>query len=220
MPSPKLLPYRISTQLLKLKFVSKFNLLILSTFIFYSVVATANIEAILGIPIKENRNLAGFMPTGEISEIIISREQYVISYNKERRAPNWAAWELEAGQIGNSGRSKFFLVDSELENYLAQADTKYKATDPAEFIDSCFDRGHQVLSADRSDIHENNQITFLMSNILPQTPFLNRVIWEHLEQYTRNLVRTENKKVFIIAGPIYNEDFGSIGPLKNILIPS
>ena len=160
------------------------------------------------------------MPTGNIPEIIISRDQYVISYNKERRAPNWVAWELDASQIGNSGRSRFFLVDAELEKFLAQADSQYKAVDPAEFVDSCFDRGHQVPSADRTDTHANNQITFLMSNIVPQTPFLNRVIWEHLEKYTRDLVRGNNKKVFIIAGPIYSEEFGSIGPLKNILIPS
>ena len=196
------------------------KILIVSFCIFYSAISIANIEAILGIPLKENKNLAGLMPTGDIPEIIISRDQYVISYNKERRSPNWVAWELELSQMGSSGRSPFFLVDSELELYLAHADSQYKAVDPTEFIGSCFDRGHQVPSADRSDTHENNQITFLMSNIVPQTPFLNRVIWEHLEKYTRDLVRLENKKVFIITGPIFSEDFGSVGPLKNILIPS
>jgi DNA/RNA endonuclease G (NUC1) len=46
------------------------------------------------------------------------------------------------------------------------------------------------------------------------------VIWEHLEAYTRDLVVSQGKKVFVIAGPIFDEDFGAIGPDKNIKIPA
>jgi len=59
-----------------------------------------------------------------------------------------------------------------------------------------------------------------MSNMVPQTAFLNRVIWEHLESYTRNLVKNQNKKVFIVAGPVYSEDYGAIGPNNDIPVPN
>ena len=59
-----------------------------------------------------------------------------------------------------------------------------------------------------------------MSNMIPQTPFLNRVIWEHLEQHTRDLVQTQHKKIYVIAGPVYDQNFGYIGPHKDIPVPS
>jgi endonuclease G len=66
----------------------------------------------------------------------------------------------------------------------------------------------------------NNEATFLMSNMIPQTPYLNRVIWKNLEQYSRDLVQKEGKKLYIVAGPIYDQNFGAIGPQKDIPVPS
>jgi endonuclease G, mitochondrial len=45
----------------------------------------------------------------------------------------------------------------------------------------------------------DNSATFLMTNIIPQTPDLNRGPWEKLESYSRQLV-SEGKELYIIAG--------------------
>ena len=181
----------------------------------------AKVEIVLGdVPLESNQNLALSIPVIEENEIIISRPQYVISYNKLHRSANWVAWKLEANQIGNSGRSNNFLQDSDLENYFIQTSPTDHAVNQTEFRGSCYDRGHQIPSADRTDDSKNNQMTFLMSNMTPQTPYLNRVIWAHLEQYTRNLVQKQGKKAYVISGPIYDQDFGSIGPNRDIPIPS
>ena len=164
-------------------------------------------------------NIAGSVPASDLSEIIISREQYVISYNKTRRSPNWVAWKLEANQIGTTGRSNNFATDTELDTYLSQAGAP-RAVDPTEYRGSCYDRGHQIPSADRTDVVTNNEATFMMSNMIPQTAYLNRVVWEHLEQYTRDLVQKQGKKVYVIAGPIYDQDFGAVGTNKDIPVPS
>lgn len=183
--------------------------------------AAAKIEAVLGsLALEDNPNLGLKVPTTNESEIVLSRPQYVLSYNKIRRVPNWVAWKLEADQMGNSGRSNNFTMDSELNNYLVKNSLPLQAVDQTEYRGSCFDRGHQIPSADRTDTSENNQTTFFMSNMSPQTPYLNRVLWAHLEQYTRDLVQKQAKKVFIITGPIYDEDFGSIGPKQDIKVPS
>ncbi|MDO9182302.1 MAG: DNA/RNA non-specific endonuclease, partial [Bacteriovorax sp.] len=145
--------------------------------------AFAKIEIVLGnAPLEGNPNLAFKLPANNNNEIIISRDQYILSYDKIRRSPFWVAWKLEADQIGNSGRANKFLQDTDLEVYLNKSAPTLHAVDPNEYKGSCFDRGHQVPSADRTDSKENNQATFLMSNMIPQTPYLNRVIWEHLEQ--------------------------------------
>ncbi len=198
----------------------KRNLLLLILPLLVFDVAAAKIEVVLGSPLSKNLNLPGTIPDASSSEIVISRDQYVLSYNKERRSPNWVAWKLEASQMGSAGRTNDFQPDADLQGYLQQSHSSYLAVDPSEFSGSCYDRGHQIPSADRTDTVDNNRVTFLMSNMIPQTPYLNRVVWEHLEQYTRNMVKQENKKVYVIAGPIYDKDFGKIGPNKDIPVPS
>lgn len=181
--------------------------------------AQAKIETVLGLPLNSNSNLAFKNPDTQNPEIILSRDQYVISYNKQRRTPNYVAWKLEASQIGSSGRSNNFAIDEELDRYLQQTTNKH-AVDATDYKGSCYDRGHQVPSADRTDSITNNEQTFLMSNMIPQTAYLNRVIWEHLEQYSRDLVQKQGKKLFIVAGPIYDKAMGAIGPDSDIQVPS
>lgn len=197
-------------------------LLFFTAFVNFQSTCIAKVEAVLGsIAVKDNQNIAFSIPTSELPEIILSRDQYILSYNKLTRNPNWVAWKIEISQMGGSGRSDAFDVDSDLKNYLLNSQgAHFSAVEADEYRGSCFDRGHQIPSADRTDDIENNKVTFLMSNMIPQTPYLNRVIWEHLEQYERNLVRNQNKKVYIIAGPIYDKDLGKIGPHADIEVPS
>jgi DNA/RNA endonuclease G (NUC1) len=182
--------------------------------------AFANVEGVIGdTPLEQNPNLAFALPQTGNSEIVISRQQYVISYNKNRRAPNWVAWKLEKKQLGTSGRSNKFEQDPDLESYLTRTSGGH-AVRSTDYKSSCFDRGHQVPSGDRTDNAANNAVTFMMSNMIPQTPYLNRVIWEHLENYTREIVKDGSKKVYVVAGPIYDVDFGTIGPDQDIPVPS
>ncbi len=199
------------------------KLFLSSIFLFtisFQIVALAKVEIVLGLPLDQNLNLKASIPETSVSEIILSREQYVLSYNKNRRSPNWVAWKLERNLIGSSGRSNNFMIDPELEIYLKQTNATKSPVNETEYRGSCYDRGHQIPSADRTDTQTNNETTFLMSNMIPQTAFLNRVVWEHLEQYSRDLVQKQGKKLYIIAGPIYDHDLGFIGPQKDIPVPS
>lgn len=182
--------------------------------------AEAKVEAVIGqLAIPTNANLPTGLPETDASEIIISRFQYVISYNKERRAPNWVAWSLDNQNLGSASRTNIFYQDAELEKYLTSTTPDLHAVKPSEYNGSCYDRGHQIPSADRTDTPENNQATFLMSNMLPQTAYLNRIIWANLENYTRKVAK-DGKKIFVIAGPIYDQDYGMIGPQNDIAVPS
>ena len=165
-----------------------------------------------------NQNLPGFVPTAPSDEIIISRKQYVLSYNKTRREPNWVAWKIEESDFGSSGRSPF-IVDTELEDYLGKLPNPLPAVKPTDYQGSCFDRGHQAPSGDRTLSTEDNQATFVMSNMIPQTAYLNRVIWEHLEAHSRDLVH-QGKILYVVAGPVYDQDYGAIGPNHDIPVPS
>src|SRR4051794_19626790 len=55
-------------------------------------------------------------------------------------------------------------------------------------------------SGDRTSTKEDNQATFSMTNMVPQSPNNNRKTWEKLETYCRRLVR-RGSELYIIAGP-------------------
>lgn len=185
-----------------------------------STTSQANVEAVIGnLPLRNNPNIMGQLPKTSASEIIISRPQYVISYNKYRREPNWAAWKIDNTDLGLTKRSNNFQQDNELETYLNKYSNLH-AVDPTEYRGSCYDRGHQVPSGDRTANDESNSLTFVMSNMIPQTPYLNRVIWVRFESYLRTLIRDQGKKLYIVAGPIFDQNLGKIGPNKDIVIPS
>jgi len=168
---------------------------------------------------KQNPNIELGFPrdTSGHAEIILSRKQYVISWNYQTRNPNWAAWKLQVEDFGKAERSSF-KVDPDLKNYLADQQLT-EAVSTKEYTGSCFDRGHTVPSADRNSSPEDNQPTFYMSNITPQTSFLNQRAWAHLENYERDLVRG-GKILYIYSGPIYETDRGAIGTNSDIKIPS
>jgi endonuclease G, mitochondrial len=194
--------------------------LILVSFTLFSTISNAKIEAVIGnIPLDKNPNILALPQVDKEDEIIISRKQYLISYNKKRRSPNWVAWKLESSDIGNADRTNIFMRDFDLQIYLKEYGNGAKAVTSSEFTGTCFNRGHMVPSKDRSKNEEYNELTFLTSNIIPQTPYLNQVIWDKLEDYSRKLIQ-EGKKLFIISGPIYDKDLGFIGPNKDIPIPS
>ncbi len=197
------------------------NLLVAIFLIISSAHSFAKVEAVIGpTSLANNSNIAINLPDTNESEILISRDQYLISYNKNRRAPNYVAWKIERSQLGNAGRSDNFQQDPDLENYLNHTSQDLHGVDATDYKNSCFDRGHQVPSGDRTDTKANNEPTFVMSNMIPQTAYLNRVIWEHLESYTRDLVTGQGKKIYVFAGPIYDLDFGAIGPNRDIPVPS
>jgi len=126
---------------------------------------------------------------------LLEKPQFTISYNTETLCPNWVAWHLDSKDIGTADRSNDFRADLELpqEWYgVTKADYQYNSYG--------FDRGHVCPSADRTATQEDNSMTFLMTNMVPQTPDNNRVIWMHFENYERQLV-SQGNEVYIIAGP-------------------
>lgn len=127
---------------------------------------------------------------------LMEKSQYTLSYNSDLLIPNWVAWHLSSSDInGSADRSNDFRPDEGLPSDwygVKKADYQYNKYG--------FDRGHVCPSADRTATQEDNSMTFLMTNMVPQSPDNNRVIWMHFETYERKLVEQGNE-VYIIAGP-------------------
>jgi DNA/RNA endonuclease G (NUC1) len=176
-------------------------------------------EIIIGdMPLDQNPNAKLGLPRSfSDSHVIISRPQYVISWNIDRRVPEWVSWLLLEGNFGESVRTNVFHLDHELDAVLK--DQNRKSVSPSEYRNTCLDRGHQVPSADRTSTDPDNQSTFLMSNVAPQSAFLNRRTWVSLERFVRRRIVVRNESAQIYTGSIYSDASDTIGPNKDIHVP-
>jgi endonuclease G len=66
-------------------------------------------------------------------------------------------------------------------------------------------------------LEADNSATFLMSNMMPQVPEVNRGVWGDMEEYCRELAQ-QGKELYIIAGPVGRK--GSIGRKEKIVVPA
>ncbi|WP_350334348.1 DNA/RNA non-specific endonuclease [Coralliovum pocilloporae] len=74
---------------------------------------------------------------------------------------------------------------------------------------SGYDRGHLVASADQRETELQNSETFLLSNMSPQKPGLNRKIWRHLEEAIRDLdAQDDIMETYVLTAPVF--DFGKV----------
>jgi endonuclease G len=83
---------------------------------------------------------------------------------------------------------------------------------------SGYDRGHITASADRTRNEADNSSTFLMTNMMPQVPELNRGVWGDLEDYCRELVQRRGRNFTSPAWPVGRK--GSIGKKEKIAVPA
>ncbi len=141
---------------------------------------------------------------------LLSNKYFILSYNREKAVPNWAAWRISKAELGDFPRPDPdpFRPDDRLP-------AGWNRITPSDYTRSGFDRGHVCPSADRSASVEGMSETFLMTNMTPQTGDLNRGPWQKLEGYLRTLV-TRGNDVYIYAGV-----YGEKGKIKNeVSIPT
>lgn len=133
--------------------------------------------------------------TNNHSNFLILRPVEAMDYNDSRGLPNWASWNLTTNDLGDITRSSSFFVDTNLPgNFFKVGTTAYSG--------SGYDRGHLCPSADRTATTNDNQMVFLMSNMMPQASDNNSGVWGNFEGYCRSLCQSSNNyELLIICGP-------------------
>jgi endonuclease G len=139
-------------------------------------------------------NISG-ASTASTTNYLAVKKGYVMSYNGVEGRANWVGWTLQFSDLGPVERSNRYRQDDNFPR-------GFKIIDEKDYRDSGYDRGHLCNSEDRTSSEYLNEETFLMSNMIPQTPELNRGPFKFLEAYCRKLVLKKGQKLLIYSGGI------------------
>ena len=129
---------------------------------------------------------------------IIDRGEFVIGWSPSLRRPSWVAYHVPREEKYAAPKRPDFKKDREAPNCPASAS----------YTRSGYDRGHMAPNhaiATRFG-PDAQKATFLMSNISPQSPQLNRGIWRDIEHRIADLWTAKYGEIWVIVGAITNED--------------
>lgn len=122
-------------------------------------------------------------------------DSYSVIYSPALRIPVNVQWTLSVTDMGSSHRepSWRFQEDERVQMPRASHD---------DYTHSGYDRGHMVPAADRSRNISSMKQTFIMTNVCPQVPALNRGAWKSLENACRQVVMN-GTPVRIVADAVF-----------------
>lgn len=161
-----------------------------------------------GVAGRDN-NMALGNPSGATADVanynnyLMVKNEYTLSYNRDRGTSNWTSWHLSKAWLGTASRPSSFSSDATLPS------TFYHVTS-SNYSGSGFDRGHLCPAGDRTYSSTEIKNTMLMTNMMPQAPINNQRPWEKLETYCRTLAKS-GSEMYIIDGPYGKGGAGSNG---------
>lgn len=114
--------------------------------------------------------------------VIIHHKYYTTSFDTVRYYPvlvNWWLYKSMLDCTEKLKRTNKFTFDPDLSKYTNLL---------RDYRKSGYDRGHNMTAYENSCNRQGEIECFYFSNIVPQTPSLNRGAWKALENHTRDLV--------------------------------
>ena len=131
--------------------------------------------------------------------IVLTNIGYLSGYCEARRNPAWVSFSISSIAVGSTAkRPTKFLTDTRTTSRVAHQN----------YSNSGYDRGHMAPNyaiATRYG-HEAQRETFLMSNVTPQAPDLNRIWWRVLEEKEANDFAVRLERVWVVTGPVFAGD--------------
>lgn len=123
---------------------------------------------------------------------------FLVGWSDLRANPLWSTYRLEpVGAVSVGPRPGHFESDWRI----------LWPAGPEAYTGSGFDRGHMAPNYAIAAVHGRDaQLdTFLMSNISPQRPALNRRVWQRLEETAIEEFAGRLGRLWVITGPIFDE---------------
>ena len=129
--------------------------------------------------------------------VVLDKGEFKVGWSPSLRHPVWVAYHVPAAAISEAGKRPGFKQDKDAAN----------SPTAAHYAKTGYDRGHMAPNyaiATRFGREAQNR-TFLMSNVTPQTPRLNRGVWRDIEHRIAELWTHRWGEIWVIVGCISNE---------------
>ena len=122
---------------------------------------------------------------------LLVNPSYVVDFDGPSGVAHWVHYALQASEcVGPAVRSNDFHLDRRAPG----------CPDNQAYSASGYDRGHLKPAADSKSSQAEMHASFLMSNMAPQTPGLNRGVWKKLEEHVRAWSFV-HREVHVTCGP-------------------
>lgn len=133
---------------------------------------------------------------------VLRNEGFMVGYSDLRRNPLWVTYwlqELDAEQKAQSYRRPG-QFNEDWRTFWQVGHRDYTRTG--------YDRGHLAPNYAISRLHgKQAQVeTFLMTNIVPQKPDLNRKVWQRLEEAAVDHFTAHFARIAVVAGPVFGSE--------------
>ncbi|HEX4124626.1 MAG TPA: DNA/RNA non-specific endonuclease [Tepidisphaeraceae bacterium] len=135
---------------------------------------------------------------------LMVKPYFAVGYDAALGEPRWVSWEVTPVDLGDAPRKQIFDPDQTLPMNFTRVTTH-------DYSDSGFDRGHMCPHGDRTANLDMSYATFIMTNVIPQAPNVNRKAWAQLEEYCRELAKNDGDHLYIMDGPAGEGGRGSMG---------
>jgi len=141
----------------------------------------------------------------------ICRHAYVTLHDNVAKIPVWVSYTLQPqNALGCVPRSNGFMADNSLP--------KGKRAELTDYAKSGYDIGHVAPNGDMSFDDRAEKESFLLTNMYPQLPGLNRGIWKLLETATRGWAVQRGHPIVVYVGAIYGPGDKTIGA-SQVVVP-
>ena len=150
-------------------------------------------------------------PIKDVSEQILYRKGYVVSYNKDTKLPNWVAWKLTAEHVNGEARRPG-------NAWHEDTDVPTPRANSFDYKGSGWTRGHMCPAGDNKWDSDVMYETFLYTNCCPQNANLNAGTWNQIEISCRRWAEKYGE-IYIVCGPIlFRQEHETIGYNK-VVVP-
>lgn len=138
---------------------------------------------------------------------------FIVGYSDIRGNPLWTEYAIYPvnESIPSLPRPSHFKTDKRAINRVAHDS----------YTKSGYDRGHNAPNYAISHLYgkEGQSDSFLMTNISPQTPKLNRQFWQRLEEAEVKYFTKLADKVWVITGPVFTGSTERLSSSWRVEIP-
>lgn len=142
----------------------------------------------------------------------ICRTAYALSHDNSARIARWVAYTLTAeNSIGCEPRINAFMSDRSIP--------RGQRAELGDYSNSGYDMGHIANNADMSWNRTVARESFILSNVAPQLPNLNRGLWRQLETNVRSWAFNSGSSITIYSGSIYDNDSSHRIGVNQVIVP-